>query len=52
MVEMNAPMRRYHHDTCTVEASSIGANLSSLSADSLEYDIKRVCFARYEITRV
>lgn len=52
MVEMSALMRRYHHDTCTVEASSIGANLSFLSADSLEYDIKLVCFARYEITRV
>lgn len=52
MVEMSALMRRYHHDTCTVEASSTGANLSFLSADSLEYDIKLVCFARYEITRV
>lgn len=52
MVEMSALMRWYHHDTCTVEASGIGANLSFLSADSLEFDIKLVCFARYEITRV
>lgn len=50
--ETNALMRRYHHDTCTVGASSIGANLSFLSADSLGYDIKLVCIERYEITRV